>query len=96
MIDKETVINVAKLAKLNLTEEEIELFSKQLPEIIKFVEKLEELDTENILPFYELIQQETPMRDDTPEKGLPREEALKNAPQEKDGFFVVPRVISAE
>ncbi|WP_456393617.1 Asp-tRNA(Asn)/Glu-tRNA(Gln) amidotransferase subunit GatC, partial [Persephonella sp.] len=45
MIDKETVIKVAQLSKLQLTEEEIELFSVQLSDILKFIEKLEELDT---------------------------------------------------
>lgn len=96
MIDRDTVIKVAQLSKLQLKEEEIELFSKQLSQILEFIEKLEELDTENILPFYELNQQEAPMRDDIPEKGLSNEEALSNAPQAENGFFVVPRVVSAE
>ncbi|WP_457625378.1 Asp-tRNA(Asn)/Glu-tRNA(Gln) amidotransferase subunit GatC [Persephonella sp.] len=96
MIDRQTVIKVAELSKLKLTEEEIEIFSKQLSEILGFIEKLEELDTENILPFYELNQQETPMRDDIPKEGLTNEEALSNAPQSENGFFVVPRVVSAE
>ncbi|WP_457640086.1 Asp-tRNA(Asn)/Glu-tRNA(Gln) amidotransferase subunit GatC [Persephonella sp.] len=96
MIDKETVIKVAQLSKLKLTEDELELFSKQLSDILKFIEKLEELDTEDILPFYELNQQEAPMRDDIPQEGLSREEALANAPQADRGAFVVPRVVSAE
>ncbi|WP_456465843.1 Asp-tRNA(Asn)/Glu-tRNA(Gln) amidotransferase subunit GatC [Persephonella sp.] len=96
MIDRETVTKVAQLSKLKLTEEEVELFSKQLGDILNFIKKLEELDTENILPFYELNQQETPMRDDIPQEGLSNEEALSNAPQSEKGFFVVPRVVSAE
>jgi len=96
MINKETVIKVAQLSKLQLTESEVELFSHQLSDILGFIEKLEELDTENILPFYELNQQEAPLRDDVPEKGLSRDEALSNAPQAENGFFVVPRVVSAE
>ncbi len=96
MIDRETVLKVAQLSKLKLKEEEVELFSKQLSDILGFIEKLEELDTENILPFYELINQETPMRDDHIEEGLTKEEALSNAPQSERGFFVVPRVVSAE
>jgi len=96
MINKETVVKVAQLSKLKLTEEEVQLFSKQLGDILSFIEKLEELDTENILPFYEINQQEAPMRDDIPEKGLSNEEALSNAPQSEKGFFVVPRVVSAE
>lgn len=96
MINKETVVKVAQLSKLKLTEEEVQLFSKQLGDILSFIERLEELDTENILPFYEINQQEAPMRDDIPEKGLSNEEALSNAPQSEKGFFVVPRVVSAE
>ena len=96
MIDRETVVKVAQLSKLKLTEEEVELFSKQLGDILNFIKKLEELDTENILPFYELNQQETPMRNDIPQEGLSNEDALSNAPQSEKGFFVVPRVVSAE
>ncbi len=96
MIDRETVVKVAQLSKLKLTEEEVELFSKQLGDILNFIKKLEELDTEDILPFYELNQQETPMRNDIPQEGLSNEEALSNAPQSEKGFFVVPRVVSAE
>ncbi|ACO04243.1 MAG TPA: Asp-tRNA(Asn)/Glu-tRNA(Gln) amidotransferase subunit GatC [Persephonella sp.] len=96
MIDRQTVEKVAQLAKLRLTEEEVELFSKQLSDILGFIEKLEELDTENILPFYEMIDQEAPLREDIPEEGLTNDDALKNAPQSEDGFFVVPRVVSAE
>ena len=93
MIDKETVLHVAKLSKLQLTDEEVEMFSKQLGDILNFIEKLNELNTDNVKPFYELINQETPLRDDKSRKSLPREEALKNAPQQEDGFFVVPRVV---
>ena len=96
MIDRETVLKIASLSKLKLSEEEIELFSRQLPDIVKFVEKLEELDTENILPFYEMIDKEAPLRKDEAKKVLSRNEALMNAPEKKDGFFVVPRVVKAE
>ncbi len=93
MIDRETVLNVAKLSKLELTEDEVKVFSKQLGDILKFIERLNELDTENVEPFYELINQDTPLREDTPKESLSLEEALKNAPQKEDGFFVVPRVV---
>ena len=96
MIDKDTVLKIAQLSKLQLSEEEIQLFSKQLPQIIQFIEKLEELETENILPFYELINTPAPLRKDEVKAGLSQEDALKNAPQAEDGFFVVPRVVKAE
>ena len=93
MIDKETVINVSKLSKLKLTDKEIEIFSKQMADILTFIERLNELDTESVEPFYELIKQPTPLREDIPTESLSQEDALKNAPQKDDGFFVVPRVV---
>ena len=96
MLTKEEVIKVAKLAKIELSEEEVEIFSKQLPKILDFIEKLNELDTSNVKPFYELIEANAPLREDVPQKGLTNEEALSNAPQKENGFFVVPRVVKAE
>ncbi|WP_456401221.1 Asp-tRNA(Asn)/Glu-tRNA(Gln) amidotransferase subunit GatC [Persephonella sp.] len=96
MIDREAVEKVAQLAKLKLRDDEVEVFSRQLSDILRFIEKLEELDTEDILPFYEMINTEAPLRDDIPKEGLTNDDALRNAPQKEDGFFVVPRVVSAE
>ncbi len=96
MIDKETVLKIAKLSKLSLSEEEVEIFSKQLPQIIKFVEKLEQLETKEVVPFYELIDIPTPLRKDEIKRGLSQEEALQNAPHAENGFFIVPRVVKAE
>ncbi len=96
MLKPEDVIKVAQLAKLKLSEEEVELFSKQLPQIVRFVEKLSELNTEDVKPFYELIERTTPMREDLPEDGLSQEEAIKNAPEAENGFFVVPRVVEKD
>ncbi len=96
MLGKEEVLKVATLSKLELKEEEIEIFSQQLPKIVEFVEKLEELDTKDVPPFYELQSIEAPMRDDVSQKGLSNEEAVKNAPQTEGGFFIVPRVVGTE
>ncbi|RUM48886.1 MAG: Asp-tRNA(Asn)/Glu-tRNA(Gln) amidotransferase GatCAB subunit C [Hydrogenothermus sp.] len=96
MLTKEEVVKVAKLARIELSEEEIEIFSKQLPQILDFIEKLNELDTSEVSPFYEIIDANAPLREDTPKEGLTNEEALENAPQKANGFFVVPRVVKAE
>ncbi len=95
MIDRETVLKVAQLARLRLTEEEVELFSKQLADIIEFVNQMNEVDTEGVEPFV-LDYGETPMREDIPGKTLPREEIEKNAPQFEEGYFVVPRIFETE
>ena len=95
MIDRETVLKVAHLARLELTEEEIELFAKQLADILEFVNKMNEVDTEGVEPFF-LDYGKTPMREDIPGPTLPREEIEKNAPQFENGYFVVPRVFETE
>ncbi len=95
MIDRDTVLKVAELARLKLTEEEIELYSKQLKDILEFVNTMNEVNTDNVEPFV-LEFEETPLREDTPGKTLPREEIEKNAPEFENGFFVVPRIFSTE
>ncbi len=95
IIDRETVVKVANLARLQLTEEEIETFAKQLEDILEFVNQMNEVDTENVEPFY-LETEQTPMREDIPGKTLPREEIEKNAPQFENGYFVVPRIFEVE
>lgn len=92
MVNREWVERISKLAKLELKEEEIELFQKQMADILKFVGQLEELDTKGVEPYIQEFV-ETPMREDVPSSSLPREKALMNAPEEEEGFFVVPRVV---
>ncbi len=92
MVDKNWVEKIALLARLKLTEEEVETFSKQLGDILNFVEHLSDLDTSDVPPYIQKSQ-ETPMREDKVEDSLPREEALMNAPQKEDGFFVVPKIL---
>jgi len=92
MVDREWVLKIAHLARLKLTEEEIEVFSKQLGDILRFVQQLEELDTSQVEPYIQKSK-ETPMREDKTGKTLPQEEALMNAPERENGFFVVPRIV---
>ncbi|RUM30057.1 MAG: Asp-tRNA(Asn)/Glu-tRNA(Gln) amidotransferase GatCAB subunit C [Aquifex sp.] len=92
MVDREWVLKIANLARLELKEEEIEVFQKQLGDILSFIDQLKELDTENVEPYIQTIET-TPMRDDEPRPSLDREKALMNAPEKDDGFFIVPRVV---
>ncbi len=92
MVDREWVKRVAHLARLKLTEKEVEIFSKQLGDILDFVKQLEELDTADVEPYIQKAEG-TPMREDEPKEGLSQEEALKNAPERENGFFVVPRIV---
>jgi len=92
MVDREWVLKIAHLARLKLTEEEVEVFSRQLGDILSFVQQLEELDTSQVEPYIQKSE-ETPMREDKPGETLPQEEALLNAPERENGFFVVPRIV---
>jgi len=92
MVDREWVLRIAKLASLELSEEEVELFREQLSRILDFIDQLKELDTSDVEPYIQPFK-ETPLRDDEPRPSLPREKALVNAPETKGGFFVVPRVV---
>ncbi|WP_251554834.1 Asp-tRNA(Asn)/Glu-tRNA(Gln) amidotransferase subunit GatC [Neobacillus muris] len=92
-ISTDQVKYVANLARLAITEEEAEMFTKQLDEMITFAEQLNELDTENVPPTYHVLDMKNVLRDDVPKPGLPREEVLKNAPDHQDGQFKVPAIL---
>jgi len=92
-ISTDQVKHVANLARLAITEEEVEKFTKQLDKIITFAEQLNELDTENVKPTYHVLDMKNVLREDVPQKGLPREEVLKNAPEHQDGQIKVPSIL---
>ncbi|AZU60240.1 Asp-tRNA(Asn)/Glu-tRNA(Gln) amidotransferase subunit GatC [Neobacillus mesonae] len=93
-ISTEQVKHVSNLARLAITEEEAEKFTKQLDSIIAFAEQLNELDTENVKPTYHVLDMKNVLREDIPKPGLPQEEVLKNAPEHKDGQFKVPSILA--
>lgn len=92
-ISKEEVTHVAHLARLALTDEEVQKFTQQLDAIITYAEQLNELDTENVEPTSHVLNMKNVMREDISEKGLPVEEVLKNAPEHEDGQIKVPSII---
>jgi aspartyl-tRNA(Asn)/glutamyl-tRNA(Gln) amidotransferase subunit C len=92
-ISKDEVKHVAHLARLAITEEEAEMFQKQLDAIITFAEQLNELDTDQVEPTSHVLHMKNVMREDKPAKGLPIEEVLKNAPDQKDGQIRVPAIL---
>lgn len=93
MSEKFDIDHISRLARLKLSEAEKKAFSEQLKKILEFVEKLNELNTENVEPLYNVLDMQNVFREDTPKEGLKTEEALKNAPKRKGNFFRVPRVI---
>lgn len=92
MITKEQVEHVAKLARLSLTEEEKELYTKQLSKILDYIDQLNEVDTKGVEPMTQPIPKINVMRDDVVKQQFQREDMLKNAPHEEYGFFRVPKI----
>lgn len=91
-ISKEQVQTIAKLAKLEFSEKDLQRYQNELSIILEYMEKLNELDTEKIKPVYYVFEHDTPYREDISKKTFKKEEALKNAPQRMDDFFLVPKV----
>jgi aspartyl-tRNA(Asn)/glutamyl-tRNA(Gln) amidotransferase subunit C len=92
-ISRTEVEHVAKLARLDLTEEEAVKYTEQLNAILEFAGKLGELDTQNIEPTSHVLDVYNVMRDDIERPSVSRELALRNAPDEEDGQFKVPAVM---
>ncbi|WP_035437754.1 Asp-tRNA(Asn)/Glu-tRNA(Gln) amidotransferase subunit GatC [Bacillus sp. UNC322MFChir4.1] len=92
-ISVENVKHVAHLARLAITDQEAEKFQKQLDAIVTFAEQLNELDTTKVKPTTHVLDMKNIMREDVPEKGLPVEEVLKNAPDHKENQIRVPAVL---
>ncbi len=94
---KETIEHISKLALLDLSEEEKELFSKQLGDILNYFKKLDDLDTSNVEPTIHPIDGlKNVFREDIPWKSLTNEEALRNAEHKKDGYFKAPRILKGK
>ena len=92
-ISKEQVKHVAHLARLAVTEEEVEQLTKDLADIIEYAELLNELDTDNVEPTTHVLEMKNVMRKDEARQWISQEEALKNAPDKKDGLFRVPSIL---
>ncbi len=93
MIGKDQVRYIAHLARLFLSDEEVDVSAKELGKILQYVNKLNELDTENVEPISHVNEVFNIFRGDSPKDSFPRDEMLKNAPDTDGEFFVVPRVV---
>lgn len=92
-ITKDTINYVAHLSRIELRPEEIEIFSHQLQNILDFIDKLSKTDTGNIAPTSHILPIHNVLREDIPQGSLYVEDALKNSPDKKNNFFVVPKII---
>ena len=92
-IDKDTVKHISKLARISLDEKKADSLSKDLTSIMKFIENLNELNTEKTAPLTSIINSSLKSRKDEVKDGKIRDQILKNSPEKNDEFFVVPKVI---
>ena len=92
-VTKKDVEKIAELAQLIFSEDELESFTPQMNEILAYMDKLNELDTENVEPLSHPVEQTNVFREDELKPSIATEEALKNAPAKDDRHFKVPKVI---
>ena len=92
-IDKDTVKHISKLARISLEEKKVDSLSKDLTSIMRFIENLNNLNTDKIEPLTSIINVTLKSRKDEVKDGEIRDQILKNSPEENEDFFVVPRVV---
>ncbi len=90
MLDREQVLHVAKLARLRLTDEEVERYGGELSKITDWIDKIGELDLENVKPTSHVVEIENALRADEPRPSLSPDVALASAPESAEGGFRVP------
>lgn len=89
----EQVAHIARLARLRFTPEQLEGFTEQFNQLIDYIEKLNEVDTEGVQPMTSVLEAVDVFRNDEPGEMLPQASALRNAPKKTEGFFSVPKVL---
>ena len=92
-VSPEQVRHIAKLARIGMSDDELERLVPELNAIIGWVEQLGEVDTDGVEPLATVIEQKLRLRDDAVTDGEIRDEVLANAPDAQHGFFAVPKVI---
>lgn len=90
MLSREQVLHVARLARLELTDQEVERFAGELSGITDWIDKISELDLADVEPTSHVVNVENALRADEPRPSLPKDEALAAAPDPADGGFRVP------
>ena len=90
VIDRDQVLHVARLARLELTDEEVATMASELSGILEHVERINELDLDNVEPTSHVVTLENVLRSDEPRPSWPREDVLERAPDQAGGSFRVP------
>ena len=92
-LNKKIVAHIAKLARLEVTESDLDVMSKELSEILSWIEQLEEVEIEGFEPMTSVVEMDLRTREDVVTDGGNAEDIVVNAPEQKEHFFVVPKVI---
>ncbi len=92
-LSREEVLHIARLARLGLTEDEIDLMREQLSNILENFEVLQQVDTSGVPPTAQSVTLQNVVRDDEVAPSLPADDVLANAPRTEDGFFRVRAVL---
>lgn len=93
-VTKKDAEYIANLAKLKYSDEELENFTHQMNEILAYIDKLNELNTDGVEPLSHPVENTNVFRNDEKKKSIERDEALKNAPDSNEEYFKVPKVIN--
>ncbi|MDZ7761948.1 MAG: Asp-tRNA(Asn)/Glu-tRNA(Gln) amidotransferase subunit GatC [Desulfovermiculus sp.] len=91
-IDPRDLAAIAELARLECDEETLQTFARQLDDILKYMDKLNQLDTSQVQPLYSPVRQATAFRQDEVTQEYTRDELLANAPEADGSYFLVPKV----
>jgi aspartyl-tRNA(Asn)/glutamyl-tRNA(Gln) amidotransferase subunit C len=92
-VSTQQVRHIARLARIAMSDEEIDRLAPELNNILDWIEQLGEVDTDGVEPLTAVIDQQLRLRDDVVTDGNIREDVLANAPEAQHGFFAVPKVI---
>ena len=96
MLTEDEVRHVARLCRLHLSDEEVGQYTEQLSAVLDYVKKLNELDLKDVEPMAHALDMTNVMRTDEPDKTMPVDEALKNAPERWESYFKVPKVLEGD
>ncbi|MBU0724168.1 MAG: Asp-tRNA(Asn)/Glu-tRNA(Gln) amidotransferase subunit GatC [Alphaproteobacteria bacterium] len=92
-MDKATVANIARLARLKLSDDELDLYARELSGIFGWIEQLQAVDTGDAEPMSSVVERLLPEREDVVTDGGIQEDVLANAPDAAHGYYVVPKVV---
>ena len=92
-LSADDVQKVARLARLKLSDADVEKFSRQIGNVLAYIQQLNEVSTDGVEPMVHAVPVENVLRDDTLQPSLPRATALQNAPRADGKYFLVPQIL---